>query len=219
ISSTTQTVYDTVVLEGEGKISASLNPYYGAIGFRPTPMGSYVDTLISFYNGGTEPLHVYSIQTTDSSFLAWPKSLTLSSSGGFSVWIRFAPRHRGIIHGQLRLTTDSRQSLTVIDLFGRGIGGWGNLDTTEAVPVGTILQNYPNPFNAGTTVWYGLLDNSHVVLELYDALGEKVASLVNEDQAGGWHSVTYTPPNLATGIYILRLEAKGTNLTKKIMIV
>ncbi|MER3522874.1 MAG: peptidase M1 [Ignavibacteria bacterium] len=70
-----------------------------------------------------------------------------------------------------------------------------------------LSQNYPNPFNGGTTIPYDIPTRSFVVLELYDVLGRKVRTLVNELQEPGYKRVQLDAANLASGVYVYRLRA------------
>lgn len=83
-----------------------------------------------------------------------------------------------------------------------------------------LNQNYPNPFNPSTVISYQLTENSNVRLEVFDMLGRKVASLVNnERKAVGSHTVTFDAENLSSGVYIYRLSTNsGVQLTKKMLL-
>jgi uncharacterized protein (DUF362 family) len=75
-------------------------------------------------------------------------------------------------------------------------------------PETTCLHpNYPNPFNASTLIRFGLRKRSPVILEIYDILGKKVTTLLNDILDGGEHSVRFEPGNLPGGTYIFRLRA------------
>ena len=71
----------------------------------------------------------------------------------------------------------------------------------------TLDAAYPNPFNPVTTLRYGLPENSQVQLEVYNLIGQHVATLVNEFQEAGYHQVNFDARNLASGIYLYRLKA------------
>ena len=77
-----------------------------------------------------------------------------------------------------------------------------------------LYQNYPNPFNPTTTIKYQIPNSSHVTLKVYDILGREVATLVNEVQNAGEHSVQFPDRQQTTnyrqvssGIYFYRLTA------------
>lgn len=71
----------------------------------------------------------------------------------------------------------------------------------------SLSQNYPNPFNPTTTIEYSLPIESHVKLEIYNILGQKIGVLVNTIQKAGVRQIEWDANQLASGIYILRLFA------------
>jgi len=73
----------------------------------------------------------------------------------------------------------------------------------------SLMQNYPNPFNPVTTIEYALPERSTVKLEVFNLLGAKVGTLVNENIAAGYHKIRWQPHNLASGIYFYRMNATG----------
>ena len=72
-----------------------------------------------------------------------------------------------------------------------------------------LHQNYPNPFNPSTSIRYDLPVESRVSLTVYNLLGIMVAKLVDEVQPAGYHVVLWEPAE-ASGIYLYRVEATGT---------
>jgi hypothetical protein len=82
-----------------------------------------------------------------------------------------------------------------------------------------LYQNYPNPFNPSTTIKFGLPMDSKVVLEVYNIVGQKVKTLINnESKATGYHQVNFNANELATGIYIYRIKANDYTSTKKFVL-
>jgi beta-glucanase (GH16 family) len=70
-----------------------------------------------------------------------------------------------------------------------------------------LLQNYPNPFNPETTITYALPSDSHVRINLYNSLGEKVSELVNEVKPVGSHDVLFNANNFPSGVYYYEIKA------------
>jgi beta-glucanase (GH16 family) len=66
---------------------------------------------------------------------------------------------------------------------------------------------YPNPFNPSTTITYYLPNESQVRMEVFNTLGQKVKTLVNEVQWAGKHSVIFDAGSLASGVYFYQLKA------------
>ena len=68
-----------------------------------------------------------------------------------------------------------------------------------------ILQNYPNPFNSQTAIEYYLLDSEHVSLDIYDLLGRKIKTIIDEYQTQGVHRIVWDARSRSTGIYFYRI--------------
>ncbi len=81
-----------------------------------------------------------------------------------------------------------------------------------------LLPNYPNPFNPVTTIGYQLAAQSQVTLSVYNVLGQKVRTLVNETQRAGAHSVVLNAQGLPSGVYFARLEAGTQRAIQKMIL-
>ena len=90
--------------------------------------------------------------------------------------------------------------------------------TADVQKTYALYQNYPNPFNPSTAISYQLSANGFVTLKIYDILGREVATLVNERQAAGTHSVTFNASDLPSGVYFYTVRSKGTSMTKKMVL-
>ncbi len=82
-----------------------------------------------------------------------------------------------------------------------------------------LSQNYPNPFNPSSTIRFGVPEASDVRLEVYNMLGQKVSTLVNQKMQAGWHTVQFDAAGLSTGTYIYRIQAGDFVSTKKMMLI
>ncbi|MEX1139830.1 MAG: T9SS type A sorting domain-containing protein [Bacteroidota bacterium] len=67
---------------------------------------------------------------------------------------------------------------------------------------------YPNPFNPSTRISYQLPEIAHVVLELYDITGRRIAELLNSEMPPGYHSVAWDGTGKASGVYLYRFTAQ-----------
>ncbi|RMG61008.1 MAG: T9SS C-terminal target domain-containing protein [Calditrichaeota bacterium] len=81
-----------------------------------------------------------------------------------------------------------------------------------------LVQNYPNPFNPTTTIQYSLAQRSQVTLEVFNTLGQRVATLVNGFQSAGNHSIQFDASSLASGIYFYVLNAGDFHSVKKMVL-
>jgi len=83
-------------------------------------------------------------------------------------------------------------------------------------------QNYPNPFNPDTQIGFALPVNSFVELDVFNVLGQKVATLVQGEMPAGYHTVTWNGANsdgsaVASGIYFYRISTEQFTTSKKMM--
>lgn len=98
-----------------------------------------------------------------------------------------------------------------------------NLSNVQAHPTSYVLsQNYPNPFNPETEISFSLPERTQVSLVIYNILGEKVKTLVNETRDAGTYNVRWNGKDeagnaLASGIYFCRLKTEGFEKTMKMV--
>jgi photosystem II stability/assembly factor-like uncharacterized protein len=82
----------------------------------------------------------------------------------------------------------------------------------------SLSQNYPNPFNPSTKINYSLPKAGNVKLTIYNSIGRKVATVVDEYNPAGNYSVQFNGSNLASGIYLYRLESENFSVAKKFIL-
>jgi hypothetical protein len=107
--------------------------------------------------------------------------------------------------GNITLTSPDISRITV------NLVGDGNLPKEFA-----LSQNYPNPFNPTTSIKYALPVDSRVTMELYNVNGQRVRTLVNDNVVAGYHVAEWdgmgnSGQQLASGVYFLRMSAKGVD--------
>jgi len=104
-------------------------------------------------------------------------------------------------------------------LFAR-LAGWdGNaMGITEEVQNQMLLQNFPNPFSGSTTIEYTLKIPNTVQINIYNLLGNKIKTLVNESQEAGVHQVVFKAENLSDAIYYYEFTAGKIKQTKKMIL-
>lgn len=105
-----------------------------------------------------------------------------------------------------------------IDLVGiEPVGEPGIPDRVE------LFQNFPNPFNPATEIQFQVNKSQKVNLTVFDMLGRKVKTLVNEDVSAGKYKVTWDGSNeanqrVASGIYFYRLQSQGFEQSRKMLL-
>jgi hypothetical protein len=78
-----------------------------------------------------------------------------------------------------------------------------------------LYQNYPNPFNPATRIVYDLPEAAQVDLSIYNMLGQRVSSLVQQTQPAGVYEVQWLGTNYASGMYMYKLDAYAPALGRK----
>ncbi|OQX95075.1 hypothetical protein B6I21_07320, partial [candidate division KSB1 bacterium 4572_119] len=82
-----------------------------------------------------------------------------------------------------------------------------------------LQQNCPNPFNPSTQISFDLPDETPVKLEIFNTLGKKVATIVNTNMPAGRHKVRFRADELASGIYLYRIDAGDFHKTRKMLLI
>jgi hypothetical protein len=137
---------------------------------------------------------------------------TALHSAGEVVVLRFEGKAQvGIATVECR---DSRNQMIASREQGKG----SEIPTTYS-----LEQNYPNPFNPSTTITYAVPVAGEVRLDVYDVLGQHIASLVNGAREAGYHDVQWDGKNsagrqMASGIYIYRVQAGQFSAAKKMIL-
>ena len=83
----------------------------------------------------------------------------------------------------------------------------------------SLSQNYPNPFNPTTTINFSVREQGHATLTIYNSIGQRVETLVNEVVNPGQYSVTWDASNVSSGAYFYRLEVNGYALMKRMILI
>lgn len=133
---------------------------------------------------------------------------------------------KGQKFGMRSLVGQAAAGIPVSSNFRHGVGFWfadtgikipnsteETEDFSDPLPVKFELhQNYPNPFNPSTTIAYALPLATHVTVDVFNILGQKMVSLVDEVQEAGSHKVVWnatdnTGGQVSSGVYIYRIVA------------
>jgi hypothetical protein len=81
-----------------------------------------------------------------------------------------------------------------------------------------LFNNYPNPFNPSTIIKYSIPSEGIVNLWVFNILGEKVMTLVNENLKAGTYEINFNASGLASGIYFYTLQAENYMNSKKMIL-
>jgi hypothetical protein len=94
-----------------------------------------------------------------------------------------------------------------------GVKAGGELPVTY-----NLFQNYPNPFNPSSTIRIALPEAANVTLIIYNILGQRVRTLVDERLNAGYHNVRFDANGLASGVYFCRVRAGSYVATRKMLL-
>jgi hypothetical protein len=95
----------------------------------------------------------------------------------------------------------------------------GVVDVTKELPQSTYLyQNYPNPFNLSTSIRFYITKTEKVSLRIYDVLGRKIKTIMDQVLVPDMYIIDFDGRNLASGIYYYQLQAGNFAETKKMIL-
>jgi hypothetical protein len=109
------------------------------------------------------------------------------------------------------------QNINIDGSFGNALGIIG---TSGSAPKEfSLSQNFPNPFNPSTEIKFDIAKLSNVKLNIYNILGEKVASLVDQSLPAGSYSINWNASNMPSGVYFYKIYAGDFSATKKLILI
>lgn len=94
-----------------------------------------------------------------------------------------------------------------------------NNEVIEKPKVFALEQNYPNPFNPSTTISYTLSESGAVNIGVYNLMGQRIATLVDEYKTAGTHNISWNAQGASSGMYYYRLESNGNAITRKMTLI
>lgn len=157
------------------------------------------------------------LQNTRTDFWAWFEVIQPDSTPHITGW-------NEIIHGEGHFFANFNNNFgpSDYDFFARAVfeptpPGVGDEQAAAQPAVFALYQNNPNPFNPTTLISFSLQKAGQAKLTVFDLMGRTVQVLADGSYQAGLHSVTFNAVNLASGIYIYRLEADGKSLEKKML--
>jgi len=91
-------------------------------------------------------------------------------------------------------------------------------ESPVTVDMFVLEQNYPNPFNPSTTISFSIQTDQFVTLKVFNAIGEEMTTLINENLTRGTHNINFNADGLSSGFYIYRLESGNQVQVRKMML-
>jgi len=120
------------------------------------------------------------------------------------------------VAGQFDITVDTE--LETIVITGENVPTSAEDSGSDLPSVFRLEQNYPNPFNPSTSIRYQVAERSDVSIRVYDITGRQVAVLVDKVHDSGEYTASFSGLNLASGLYIYRMQAGNFSQTQRMML-
>ncbi len=164
--------------------------------------GSEIGNATAYADG-----HLY-FATADGELLKVYDGWRYEGIQGKTTWVSKAPQW-GTYQGNFRRSGNLSEASVI-----------NSVEPLEELPQDYALsQNYPNPFNPSTKINYSLPEATRVSLDIFNMLGQKVATLVDTHQPAGIHTASFDASQLSSGVYLYKLTTPGFIQTKKMLLV
>ncbi len=139
----------------------------------------------------------------------------------FQVTVTFSPEEADTVTGTIGITHNAHNYESPFEIALTGIGDDVTVveEQNDLPDEFALKQNYPNPFNPLTRIRYDISEPVHVELNVYNYLGQKVESLVNEEQPAGRYEVIFDARHIASGLYIYRLQTGDHVITRTMIFI
>jgi hypothetical protein len=190
------TLYSPIIVFWTDNPNTNVNQYqiYRRIGYIGTP------TLIGTVGRGVQ-------QFTDNTWTRMPWKvdtlLCYEVKEYYSIDQTYSPDYWASVYGSSMWKSKNKNSL---------------IGLVSELPTEYKLDNYPNPFNPVTVINYQLPQDGFVTLKVFDMLGKKVATVVNEYKNAGYYKVNFDASRLTSGVYIYTINTNNFFQSKKMLL-
>ena len=123
-----------------------------------------------------------------------------------------------VVHEWSTFKGSNRRTGNQEDVFDVSAGS-NEVDYKEIPSAFELQQNYPNPFNPSTIISYSVPEQSHIRLEVFNSLGQRVAILVDDTKSAGRYEVSFDATGLSSGLYLYRLRTDLFVESRQMMLV
>jgi hypothetical protein len=186
------------------EVTLTIDPTF--IFFGDVDVGSSKDTTVTVTNTGNDTLRIASFTSGDPHFTMETPIAAIAPAAAETFTLRFTPTAAGSLSTFFAVTSNAMTSPDTLGVHGTG-KDVSAVRSLQVVPGAfTLFQNYPNPFHPSTTIRYDLETSAPVRITVYNSLGQVAATLVDETQRPGVHTVQWTPSDSMPGVYFLVLR-------------
>jgi len=200
----------------ENTISNCLSVYPGLQNIQINPYNSSGHTLVAVFS---------TLLADEESTLLFKETQSFNYHRGLGVWKK--PKDGGQFRssgGQVVFlcgrpySMDSNNLRTNMEFMINNFFNISSVKEDDYIPMEFSLnQNYPNPFNSETNISFNLPKTQEIILEIYDVLGKKIETLLNETKSPGYHELIWNSNSNTSGIYYLKITSGDQNLIRKMI--
>jgi hypothetical protein len=217
-TSNTARGFDTVAVSGYGVGTPTLAFNASSFKINYVALTKFKDTTVTITNNGTDTLKISGIASTKNFLTFRPATLTVPPGQSRVDTIRFTADSAGIRKGFIIFTSNDAAGKDTLTVTGNEVT-LGVASALTGVPsTFAIYQNYPNPFNPTTAIRFDIPQTMMVSLVVYDILGKEVETLVSEVKQPGKYEVVFNAKNLASGVYLYRINAGQQVQTRRFVL-
>ncbi len=196
------------------------------------PMGGNTITFLRSTPADTNIYLSYFESSAPNAFNAAVKVACINSDGNY-MWDQVIASSATLGNkDDLQMITNTEQKTFLVwddkrhdggDIYAQNVnpnGSLGNVPTDsrlnqiKIIEGFSLAQNYPNPFNPITMIEFSIPQNCFINLKVFNLLGEEIITLVNQHLPAGKYSYEWNASNLASGIYLFRLQAEQNSRQK-----
>ena len=168
--------------------------------------GFYISA--GYSNNGYDTLYVSNILYDSSDVTIRPRKFALGPDAGLGLSVYVKSRNPGKIKVTCQVISNDAINNNTFTI------------ETNILPYDYYLsQNYPNPFNPWTQINYTIEKEEFVTIKIFNAIGQEVATALNEIVPGGKHVLQFKSDNLSSGVYYYQLKAGNFIETKKMVVI
>jgi hypothetical protein len=184
-------------------------------------VGTPWSKTVKVWNNWNQPISIDCLRTADTNFgaslVTGSLPVTLAPGETTLVQVQYNPIGDAPVDSRLYVVQQSSS-----EMVAQSVVLHGHIDSNVGVePEGGLALSTsarPNPLRARTTIEFTLPATGHVKLDVYDIVGRKVASLLDETRAAGRHVVVWSAAGRRNGLYFYRLRAAGKTLVRKLVV-
>ena len=192
-----------------------------SVDFNYVAIGDSLEKTVEIINNSDNTIEINQTFNYESAFsVTTDLPIYIPPAGTVTVYVKFKPEEDRDYNDQLHLRWNSNEQriARVVALTGSADPNPIISDNMAGVLQYYLDQNYPNPFNPSTKIHWSMASPGKVLIVVYDILGRKIMTLVNDERPAGDYEVVFDGSDLSTGIYFYTINAGSFIKTRKMML-